>query len=52
MFDKLSLILTDGIMPCLKMLVDFLLGDGLFLGLLIIFLPLLRRLIIIFRNLY
>ena len=49
-FSSFSQIVNDGLLPNMKLLIDFLLGDGLFLGLVIIFLPLTGKIINIFRK--
>ena len=50
LFDIFSQIVDEGLFPCLKVYIDFLMGDGLFLGLGIIVLPLLARVVNIFKK--
>ena len=52
MFDDLTFLLNNGIYVWLKMAVDALLTDYHWLGVGIILLPILRRLVNIFRSLY
>ena len=51
-FEIMSQIVNDGLFPCLKLYIDFLLGDGLLLGLGIIFLPLAGRVIYLFKKIF
>lgn len=52
MFAIFTQIVREGLYPCLKMYIDFLLGDGLLLGLGILILPLLGRIIYIIKKLF
>lgn len=52
MFDIFSQIVNDGLLPCLKMYIDFLLGEGKFLGLGILILPLLGRIVYLIKKLF
>ena len=51
-FDNVSQVFNDGLLPNMAALVDFLLSDGIALGALVIFLPLLGRLIRFFKHLF
>ncbi len=51
-FEIMSQIVNEGLFPCLKLYIDFLLGDGLLLGLGIIFLPLAGRVIYLFKKIF
>lgn len=51
MFATFTQIIREGFLPCLKMYIDFLLGEGLFLGVGVIVLPLLGRIVYIFKKL-
>lgn len=51
-WDQFSIVFSDGLLPNMKVLVDFFMGDGLYLGILVIFLPLLGRLIKFFKHLF
>lgn len=52
MFDDLTYLLDNGIYVWLKMAVDALLNDYAWLGVGIILLPIVRKLVNIFRSLY
>ena len=52
MWEDFSTMFNDGILVNAKALIDFLLGDGIYLGAVVIFLPLLGRLIKFFKNLF
>lgn len=52
MFDELTYFLNNGLYPWLKMAVDALLHDYAWLGVGIILLPIVRKLVDIFRSLY
>lgn len=52
MFDTFSQIFNDGLVPCMKMYIDFLLDEGMFLGVGILVLPLVGRILNIFKNLF
>ena len=52
MFEDLTLLLNDGIYPMLLMAVQALLTDYAWLGVGIILLPIVRKLVNIFRSLY
>ena len=54
LFQNLTTLLTDGITPNLTLLVNWLMDSekGLFLGLIVIVLPLLGRIINIFTKLF
>lgn len=52
MFDTFTQIINEGLYPCLKMYIDFLLGPGLFLGFGILVLPLVGRIVYIFKKLF
>lgn len=51
-FSVFSQIVNEGLLPSLKMYIDFLLGDGAMLGLGIIFLPLAGRVIYLFKKIF
>lgn len=52
LFENLSIVIEDGIGPMLAIYMDWLLHDGLFFGLGIIVLPLLARIIHIFKKIF
>ena len=52
MWEDFSTIFNDGILVNAKVLIDFLLGDGIYLVAVVILLPLLGRLIKFFKNLF
>lgn len=52
MFDNLIYLLDNGIYVWLKMAVDALLSDYAWLGAAVILLPIVRKLVDIFRSLY
>ncbi len=52
MFSIFSQVFSEGILPNCKALIDFFMNEGKFLGVCVIILPLLGRLINIFRKLF
>lgn len=50
LFPIMSQFISEGLTPNLTLLVSWLMGDGLFLGLIVIVLPLLGSIISIFRK--
>lgn len=50
LFSDLSIFISAGLTPMLTSLVNWLMGDGLFLGLVVIVLPLLGRIVSIFKK--
>lgn len=52
LFSNLTIFISDGLNPMLTMLVNWLMGDGLFLGMVVIVLPLLGRIINILRKIF
>lgn len=50
LFTNLSTFISAGLTPMLTDLVNWLMGDGLFLGLVVIVLPLLGRIVSIFKK--
>lgn len=52
LFDLFTQVLREGIIPCLTCYAEWLTGDGLLLGVGIIGLPLLARIIHIFRKIF
>lgn len=50
LFANLSIFISTGLTPMLTNLVNWLMGDGLFLGLVVIVLPLLGRIVSIFKK--
>ncbi|HIQ74096.1 MAG TPA: hypothetical protein IAA51_06755 [Candidatus Cottocaccamicrobium excrementipullorum] len=52
-FDTFSQIFNDGLLPNMKLMIDFLLtGDGMALGFVVILLPLLGKLIRFFKHIF
>lgn len=52
LFPLLSEFISDGLTPMLTMLVTWLMGDGLYLGLIVIVIPLLGRIINILKKVF
>ena len=52
MFDIFSQVVREGLLPNLKLYIDWLLHEGKFLGFGVLILPLLARIIRIFKNLF
>lgn len=51
-FDAFSQVFNEGLLPCIRQYIDFLLGDGKILGVGVIFLPLLCKLIRLFKKIF
>ena len=52
LFSNLSIFVSDGLSPMLTMLSSWLMSDGLYLGLVVIAVPLLGRIINILKKLF
>ena len=52
LFNNLSIFVSDGLSPMLTMLSSWLMSDGLYLGLVVIAVPLLGRIINIIKKLF
>lgn len=50
LFPLMSQFISEGLTPMLTMLVNWLMGDGLFLGLIVIVLPLLGSIVSILKK--
>lgn len=51
-FDAFSQVFNEGLLPCIRQYIDFLLGDGKILAVGVIFLPLLCKLIRLFKKIF
>ena len=52
LFQILTQFNTEGLFPMLGMLVDWLMGDGLYLGAICIVIPLVGRIVNIFKKIF